>query len=78
MRHSDLGGTFKPFLSRIAILQNKAVKIMSGANYKESANPYYKDLNILKVVNLDELEVTKLMHRCVHNNFPTAPSQIFL
>ena len=71
-------GTFKSYLSRIATLQNNAVKIISGANYQESANPYYKDLNILKAVDLYELEVAKLMHRCVHNNFPTTFSNLFV
>ena len=71
-------GTFKSYLSRIASLQNKAVKIISGANYQESANPYYKDLNILKVTDLYKLEVAKLMHRCVHNNFPNTFLNFFV
>jgi len=37
-------------------------KIVSGAHWDTSANPYYKQLEILRFEDIYKLEVTKIMH----------------
>ena len=37
--------TFKSYYSKIAILQNKAVKILGGSKWNDRATPFYATLN---------------------------------
>ena len=50
------GSTFKTYLKKLTILQNKAVKIVGGSKYFDHATPYYSKLRILKLVDLLKLE----------------------
>jgi len=52
------GNTFKTYLNTLCTLQNKAVKIIAGGKWRESATPYYAKLNILKLRDLYRLELT--------------------
>ena len=71
------GGTFKTYLSKLSTLQNKSVKILTGANYFDHATPSFKNLKILKLADLYKLEVAKIMFRHIRNNFPTTFSNLF-
>ena len=41
--------TFPSYIEKLNILQNKAVKLIGGANYLDRAIPYNSKLNILKL-----------------------------
>ena len=48
--------TFKTYLKKVSIIQNKAVKIVGGGNYCDRATPFYSKLRILKLVDMVFLE----------------------
>lgn len=72
------GGTFKTYQNKLNTLQNKAVKIVTGANYYDHATPSYIDLNLLKLPDLYQHEIAKLMFRQTNNNFPLTFSNFFI
>ena len=52
-------------------MQNKAVKIASGGSWFEKAEPYYLNLNVLKLQKLKQLEIRKSMFQFIHEKLPT-------
>ena len=71
------GNTYKNHLKRLKSLQNKAVKIIAGRQYLDDSTAYYSQLNILKIENLNTLEVAKLMHKFSQNKLPNRFSSFF-
>ena len=57
------GNAFDKHLKRLATLQNKAVKLISGAQWRDHVTPIYLKLQILKLNDLYLYEVAKLMHK---------------
>ena len=70
--------TFPTYLNRLAALQNKAIKVIGGCNYNDSATPLYLEFEVLKLVELYKLEVAKLIYDCIHNNIPYSLSNMFI
>ena len=64
-------------MKRLKSLQNNAVKVIAGAQYLDDSAAYYKQLNILKIEDLDALEVAKLMHKFSRNKLPKRFSSVF-
>ena len=62
--------TYQTYLTKLRKLQNKAVKILSKAHPRERVNPWYHKLNILKIDNLFQFEIAKLMYQYIHNKLP--------
>ena len=46
------GDTVSSYLTNLRKLQNKAIRIVTGKNWNDSANPLYQKLNILPLVSL--------------------------
>ena len=46
------GSTFKTYLGKSSVLQNKALRIIEGGNCLDNATQYYVKLNILKLDDL--------------------------
>ena len=44
--------TFKTYLKKVSIIQNKAVKIVRGGNYCDRTTPFYSKLRLLKLVDM--------------------------
>ena len=63
--------TFKSYLKKISVLQNKAVKIVGGGKWMEKATPFYSHLKILKLVDLIDFETAKFMHKYLSQKLPT-------
>ena len=58
------------YLDKIRVTQNKAVRMISGANYNDHVAPLYKQLNLL---NLDEIFLSQyaaLMYDQDHGTLP--------
>ena len=55
---------------KIEVMQNKAVRIISGSEYDAHCDPIYKDLNIIKVKDLLYLKYSSLMWDFDHNDIP--------
>jgi len=54
------GATYQSYFKNLNSLQNKAIKIISGAHWLASSQPIYKNLEILNFRNLLTLEKAKL------------------
>ena len=64
-------------LSRIVILQKRAVRAIAKIKYRESTENVFKELNILKVQELNKLEISLLMFKFYNNQLPKNLSDIF-
>ena len=68
--------TYKSYYNKIAIPQNKAVKIIGGGKWNDRATPFYAKLNILKLNDLIHFEKACFLFKhkfhklpCVFNNY---------
>ena len=57
------GCTFPLYLSKLQSLQNKAFCIISNSKFKAPLTPQFEKLAILKIINLYNLELGKIMHQ---------------
>ena len=48
--------TYRTFLKKLSILQNKSVKIIGGGSYYDRATPFYAKLGTLKLADLVKFE----------------------
>ena len=66
------GSTNNTVLHPLQVLQNKIVRIISNVKTNEriTNNSLYKQLKILKIKDMYELEVFKFMHQHQHNKLP--------
>ena len=62
------GNAFEKHLKRLDTLQNKAVKLISGAQWRDHVTPSY--LKLLIRYDLYLYEVGKLMHKHTHKKLP--------
>ena len=56
------GQTFPSYLTKLSTLQNKAIKLSCGGSYQDHVTPYFKELGILKLPDLRDLETAKFVH----------------
>ena len=56
------GSSFPTYLSKLQRLQNKALRIISNSNQLTSATPLFHKLEILKITDLYQFEISKLMY----------------
>ena len=70
--------TFKTFLEKVSILQNKAVKIIGGGNYHDRATPFYSKLRILKLVDMVFLKKALFMFKFKMKMLPDQFSNYFM
>ena len=66
------GSTFKTYLKKLIILQNKAIKIVGGGKYFDHATPYYFKTSILKLVDLLKLEKASFVFKYRSKALPSA------
>ena len=57
------GSTFKSYLNKLSLLQNKAVTIICNGRWADHDSIYYKNLRILKLTNLFQLELATFPRR---------------
>jgi len=62
--------TYEIYLKKLVTLQNKAIKLIGGANRRDNASPYYKKVLILKPNEIYNYEVAKLMYLSTRNQLP--------
>ena len=62
------GSTFKTYLSKLQILQNKALQIITKSDWRTPITPKFRNLKILKIADLYTFELAKLMHQCYNNS----------
>ena len=64
------GSTYKSYLKKLSVLQNKAVKIVGGRKYYERATPFYSQLKFLKLEDLIRLETAVLVFKIKNKALP--------
>ena len=62
--------TYKSYYNKIAILQNKAIKIIGGGKWNNRATPFYAKLNILKLDDLIHFEKTCYLFKFKSHKLP--------
>ena len=71
------GCSFPSYLSKLQSLQNKAVRIISNSKLKAPFAPQFKKLAVLKVINLYNLELGKIMHQHSTQILPSCFNTLF-
>ena len=71
------GQPVSDFVSRIASLQNRAIRIMCFADYHAPVDPLYRELDLIKFKDLVHLQNTLLVHSVFHQNLPNSLLQTF-
>ena len=72
------GSTYRTYQARLGGLQNRAVKLIGGGNFRDSPNLFYSKLNILKLPDLFKHETAKLVYRFFHDDLPTTLTELFV
>ena len=72
-----LGSTFPIYLLKLASVQNKAVKLIGGGHFLESATQFYAKLKILQFLDLYKFETVKLVHDYTNSKVPLSFSDYF-
>ena len=69
--------TYVTNLQRIYLLQKRAVRAISKADYKASSKPLFANLKILDVFSIYSLQVSSFMYLYHNDALPIAFTQIF-
>ena len=64
------GGVSANLLHKLEVLQNRAVRIVTGSPYRASSSPLYKQLNLLKFIDIHKLQITQFMYKIRHTLLP--------
>ena len=65
------GSSYLFCLQKLKTLPNKAVRIIAGSQFRDSAGPIHKGLNILQIDKLYTFEVAKLMYQYNQEKLPS-------
>ena len=71
------GQTVSNFISRITNLQDRAIRIMSFADYHAPVDPLYRDLKLIKFSDLVHLKNVLFLHSVYHQSLPRALLKTF-
>ena len=71
------GSTYTSYLYKLITIQNKAVKLIGGGRLLDSPSPFYSKFEILKLPDLYNLEIRKLVHAHFSNKLPFSLSNYF-
>ena len=71
------GSTYKKYLHKLEILQNKSIRSITNSKYNDSSGPIYKNLSILPLTGLYELETVKFMYLNQSNELPLPLQTLF-
>ena len=63
--------TYPTYLKRLQVLQNKAIRIISKIQPRESITKQYFNLKILKIEEMYNFETAKIMHKASTNSLPS-------
>ena len=74
---SYMGSTYPTYLAKLQQLQNKAIRIRSNSSIKTPITPQFYKLSVLKIHQLYEFEIAKLMHQHSRNMLPSIFNSLF-
>lgn len=64
------GNAPRKYIHRVEILQKKAIRILTGSNYSTPTSKQFKSLNILKLGDIYNLELSKFMFSIMNKQLP--------
>ena len=64
-------------VNRIMRLQKRAIRIISFANYRDHADPLFKNLNILKLTHIVELQNMLLVYDSLNSKLPSILNNVY-
>ena len=71
------GATYPTYLQKLKSLQNRAIRAIVSAHFRDSVNPYYSQLKILQIDDLLKFEVAKFVYGSLHNKTPNSFHKYF-
>lgn len=57
------GGACDTSLHKLEVFQNRAARIITGSPYRASSSPLYKQLNLLKLVDIRKYQIIQFMYK---------------
>ena len=71
------GSTYNVHKNKLFIMQKRIIRIIAGAKYNEHTNPLFHELHILKLDDLYQAEVAKVVFKFKQNTLLTPLCNIF-
>ena len=71
------GSTYPTYIQKLQRLQNKAIRIISNASRKNSVTPLYKKYGVLKLADLFNYEMAKIMYQFSKQTLPSHLNYLF-
>jgi hypothetical protein len=71
------GNTYNSRLKPLMTLQNKAIKAISFANYRDHVTPLYLDLRFLKLTHINTLQTAIFMFKLISDQLPVSFNHYF-
>ena len=71
------GSTYKTNLRRLVSLQKRAIRIISKSTFDSHSDPIFKELELLKLSDIRQLELGKLMFSLNHSLLPSKFNNYF-
>ena len=71
------GSLFKCDVKKIEVLQNKAIRAIANAKFKQRLLPLYHQLDILPLKQIYALQLGKFMHKFFTSSLPLPISHLF-
>ena len=71
------GATYLTYLQKLKSLQNRAIRAIVGAHFRDLVNPYFSQLKILQIDDLFKFEVARFVYGSVHNKTPNSFHKYF-
>ena len=71
------GNTYATNVECITVLQKRVVLLVCGARRLDHTNPLFKELGILKFVDLVKFKTSIIMFKVYHNELPDSLQKMF-
>ena len=71
------GNTYATNVECIPVLQKRVVRLVCGARRLDHTNPLFKQLGILKFVDLVKFKTSIIMFKAYHNELPDSLQKMF-
>ena len=65
-------------IEKIYLLQKKAIRFIKNVKYNEHTAPLFKDLSILNIKDVTDLEMAKFMFKLNNNELPIEISRLLV
>jgi len=72
------GSTTKSNLHGLNVIHNRVIKAITRSSYRSHVTPLYKKLNLLKLNDIYQMELARIVHTFSSNNLPSNFNKLFL